>query len=195
MTFILNILHKDFSLLACDKQGNASGTAVFQSVGGAPKITVTSPKITVDGVNKLFTNSPRTLAVGVAGTIQDHAYTSKLKDTEDVVGALDMIHAHISTYFVHGDRRDVIQAKPVMQNQGLATFFDVAAKEFFTDMFLFTPNDVHSRVFHAPSNAPRLLHVGSRSSVQHQRISRDTQRITLTCNVSKVDHSRIQEGQ
>jgi hypothetical protein len=163
MTFILNILHRDFSLLVCDKQGNASGTLVLQSPGG-PKITLTAPKITLNGVNKLFTDRHRTLAAGVAGSMQDHPYTSKLKDAESVVEALDMVHAHMSAYLIRGDRRVVIEAKPVMQNQGLATYFDVGTAEFFTDLFIYTAREMTSRLFCAQSDQSRLIHVGSGSA-------------------------------
>ncbi len=173
MTFILNILHKDFSVLVCDKQGNASGTAVFQSVSGGPTITITSPKITIHGVNKLYTNRPRTIAVGVAGTIRDHTYASGLIDTADVVGALEMIYAHVGASLARGDRRVVIEAKPVMQNEGLATYFDVATDEFFTDMFFFTPKEILARLFHAPSNGARLLHVGSGSPALESAVGLD----------------------
>lgn len=174
MTFILNILHKDFSLLVCDKQGNASGTTVLQAANGGSKITITAPKITINGINKLFTNKPRTLAVGIAGVYQDHTYASKLKDAEDTTAALGMIHAHIGTYLAQGNRRDVIEAKPVMQNQGLATFFDISTNEFFTDLFIFTPNETLSHIFYASANAPRLLHVGSGSSVLENAVGLDS---------------------
>ena len=132
-----------------------------------------NPKITINGINRLFTNRPRTLAVGVAGQLQDHTYAAGLHETEDVIGALEGIHSHIGALHARGDRRVVIENRPATLNEGLATFFDVATGEFFTDMFFFTPKNIHSRRHHVSTGEAILLHVGSGSTVLENAVRLD----------------------
>lgn len=163
MTFVLNVLHKDFSVLVADKQGGASGTVVLET--GGTTITVNSPNITINGIQKLFTNHPNSLVVGIAGQIQDHPYTTRINDAKDTTSALDIIHSHMATSHVRGNRRAIIDNTPVMQNEGLVTYFDVDTGEFFTDLFILTPSFIGSQRYQASGGGARLVHIGSGSPV------------------------------
>jgi hypothetical protein len=79
----------------------------------------------------------------------------------------------MSAYLIRGDRRVVIEAKPVMQNEGLATYFDVGTAEFFTDLFIYTAREMTSRLFCAQSDQSRLIHVGSGSAALEGAVGLD----------------------
>lgn len=75
MTFILNLLHKDFSLIAGDKQGNTIGPGTLE-VG-----TTTihhNGKLTVEGVKKIFLAGNKHVALGYAGNTSAHGYVQAL---------------------------------------------------------------------------------------------------------------------
>ena len=96
MTFVLNILHKDFSLLTADRRGQIKGPTTF--TWGKTTINV-SGKTTVDGVQKLYLNSNASVAVGFSGTTEDHSYLAALKQIESASEVLTLIRKHMANLF------------------------------------------------------------------------------------------------
>ncbi|EKS72440.1 hypothetical protein BURK_005347 [Burkholderia sp. SJ98] len=92
MTFILAVVHKDMSILAADRQGNASGTQEFTI--GQTKVTVTAPKITINGIKKITLNRTKEFAIGIAGQYADHSYTSKVESSDDLRTSVEAVTNH-----------------------------------------------------------------------------------------------------
>lgn len=162
MTFILNVLHKEFSLIAGDKRGSATGDMTL-NLGGST-ITVSSPKIVLNGVKKLYPDQSNTFVVGIAGNSCDHSYLVELRGCLGIDEALEAVHANLAKRFAGVNRAQHLQQRTVMENQGLATFFDPVAEEFFSNIFVFTDFYSHTRMFNQAGGGATLLHVGSGSS-------------------------------
>jgi len=57
MTFILNVLHKDFSLIASDRKGTTKGPVTLEANGQTINI-VSKGTITIEGVQKIHISNP-----------------------------------------------------------------------------------------------------------------------------------------
>lgn len=162
MTFVLNILHKDYSLLATDRRGNSAGPVTMT----AGNITIKTPGRTViDGVKKIRLSKECGQAVGIAGTLDAHGYLDAFSGMSDGQGALECVGDFVQLAFNFSDRDRLLDGEALMENQSIVTFFDPDKGAFFSALYLFTPFS-HGVQLHArrAKPAPILLHVGSGSS-------------------------------
>ena len=91
MTFILNVLHKDFSLLASDRRATSTGPTKIEM----PGITIHTKKgVTINGFKKIYLAKPKSIAVGYAGTTGDHSYISEIEKCENVDSTISLIRRH-----------------------------------------------------------------------------------------------------
>ena len=167
MTFILNVLNKDFSLLAADKLAKSDGPTKM-TIGN---ITINSEKgVTINGFQKIYRNKPNLLAVGIAGTTQSHGYLSDIQNGQEIDQGLQAIRQHMESFLNINNRKEVLEKQERMENQGLATFFDSETSTYFTNLYLFSDLHNYTRLYSHPNTNCRLFHVGSGSNKFEQAV-------------------------
>ena len=163
MTFVLNLLHKDFSLLAADRQGNVDGPATI-TVGNMT-VHVTGGKTTINGLKKIAISDNKTCALGIAGNSNEHRYIEQFKSSETPLHAMKQIRNAMEAFFDFDARDELLAGTPQMENQTLLTFFDNEKSAFFTNMSLFTKFANTTNLYARRANSsPILCHIGSGSS-------------------------------
>lgn len=160
MTFILNILHKDMSLLAADRKATAEGPT-----------TITMPGITVHaqggaeihGYKKLAVNQSRRFAIGFAGNTQDHGYVQAIEQSASIDEGMRVIRSHMESHLRVHERTELVSMTSFTENQGIASFYDEHNGTYFSNIFLFSPVHCYTRLFARTIDGARLLHVGTGS--------------------------------
>ncbi len=159
MTFILNILHKDMSILAADRRAIAesppaetSEMAIRAGVGSV-----------VDDYDKITLILGQTLALGISGHTHDHFYLPTLRTSSSIDDALSKIRQYIERSLRVHDRPSLSTLTSIMANQGIASFFDEALGAYFSTEFLFSPIESNFRLYRG-SDRPQIIYAGSGSS-------------------------------
>ena len=135
LTFILNILHRDMSVVAADRKAIAEWP-----VTTTPDVTVhAGGSSIVHDYKKITLNSSRSLALGIAGHTQDHYYTQKIERSASIDEGLWIIRKHMESFLRVHDRTSLSTLTSFMVNQGIVSFFDQNADSYFTNTFLFSP--------------------------------------------------------
>ena len=161
MTFVLNLLHRDFSLLIADIQANAEGPTTIK-IGN---ITINALKgAKINGYSKIFLDATRSIAVGIAGEVKSHNYKDTIGSAAGIEASLTEIRSSIQAFVQEVDRKELIITSSCMENQAIATFFDPEVDSFFTNLFLFSKVASYSRWFWPPDVGSRLLHIGTGSA-------------------------------
>jgi hypothetical protein len=162
MTFVLNLIHKDFSLVAADKQGNSDGPTTLTT--GGLKIHVKG-KLTIEGMNKITLTTNKKMALGFAGNTGAHNYRDAFVGSETPKDGMLCIRRHMESYF-NFDQRDLfLEGKGQMENAVLLSFFDNEKSAYFTNMSFFTQFSNHTSFTARWKNpSPVLCHIGSGSS-------------------------------
>lgn len=162
MTFILNVLHKDFSLLASDIKATAKGPTTIKM----PGITIHAEKgAMIHGYKKIYLSKSGNIAVGFAGTTGDHSYISKVEESEGVDSTLSLIRGHMEGFLNIQDHKAVLELSSFMENQGITTYYEPETKEFFSNIYIFSPIHNYTRLYSSPPETGHFIHVGSGSSV------------------------------
>jgi hypothetical protein len=183
MTFILNVLHKDFSILAADTQAGASGDVTIGMEGMT--IHVNSPKVTINGFNKLFPNKSRTLVAGMAGVTNAHTYVSELEHSVNAAESLALVHDHVTRVYLESDRIPIYRGEPTHENQALLCYYDGIAGKFTTNVLKFHPVYMQSSLFH--STAVGLLHIGTGSVAMEAAIDQDRRKEFADSIIQETD--------
>ncbi len=161
MTFIINVLNKDFSLLAADKRANTDGPTTI-TMGN---ITIKAEKgATIEGYKKLYVNRTENFAIGIAGTVQSHSYVSNIEKSESINDGLLIIRQHMEGFLDVENRQKILGMESLMENQGIATFFDSETSTYFSNLYLFSEIHNHTRLYARSIEGTRLIHVGSGSN-------------------------------
>jgi hypothetical protein len=161
MTFILNVLHHNYSLLAADWQGNTDGPTTI-TIGN---VTINAPKGTrIEGFRKVKISKCGTVAVGVAGNTMEHKYFNNFESADGIDSALKSILDSIRDFLLSPDRSQNFSKPTMMQNEGIASFFDLTTSRYFSLLYLYTHLHAHSHWYQVASGSAMLLHVGSGSS-------------------------------
>lgn len=169
MTFVLNLLHKDFSLIAADRQGNATGPVTLKV--GEMTVHVNCPKTTIEGINKIVLSDDRATALGFAGTTGDHEYWDVFSRAANPVQAMKCVRDHMEAKFQFDQRDVLLSGQGVMQNDVMLTFFDSEKGAFFTSYNAFTPFANQTNLYARRENpAPILVHAGSGSGKLEEAI-------------------------
>lgn len=156
MTLILNILHKDMSILAADKRAQAEWSS-------SPLIYSTAPPSkgqVVNDFNKFTLNTCGTLALVIAGITKDHSYTLEVERSESIDESLRSIRKHIESFVPIYDRAVLAKLRSFMPNEGIATFFDQSMGGYFTYQYLFSPIELRSRLLRGAEEV-KVLYAGS----------------------------------
>lgn len=161
MTFVLNILSKDYSLIAADRKGTSHGPIEMKV--GSLSISIPQGGV-IDGVNKLRVNEVRNCVVGIAGTLEAHAYIDEFQKCSEGRQAVRTITAWLERQLAVENLEDYLTDAPTMEHQLIATFFDETSGAFYSCLHLFTRFRTYTNIdarFQNPQ--PMLLHVGSGS--------------------------------
>ena len=161
MTFILNALHEDFSILASDRKARSDGPTTIEMPG--VKIHAQGG-VTINGYKKIHLTKNNTLAVGFSGNTHDHSYVAKIEDQEDISPSLKIIRDHMEEFLNIDNHREILALGTFMENQGIATYFEPETKSFFSNIYLFSYVHSYTRLYAKPSKGLQLIHAGSGSS-------------------------------
>ena len=171
MTFVLNILHKDFSLMATDRRGNAEGP-ITMTVGN---ITInTTGGGTIDGFKKTHLNSTQKVAIAIAGQTQAHPYLEEAKEKASPKEIIDLILDTEKKSFAPNDLEDLLNLKPQMENSTLVSFYDQVTDSFITSMHIYTRYLNYNNITMRQANpSAQLLHLGTGSSKFEEAVGLD----------------------
>lgn len=158
MTLILNVLHKDMSILAADGKAIAEWPVSAGSVTTAPS----GRGCIVQDFNKITLNSTRTLALGIAGSTQDHGYTQVIERSSCFDEGLYTIRRHMEGFVPVYDRATLSTLTSFTANEGIASFFDQSMGMYFTSKYLFSPVEIRTRL-HRANDDVKVFSSGSGS--------------------------------
>ena len=161
MTFVLNLLHKDYSLLATDRRGTSAGPVTLTA--GSIQIHTTGNTV-VEGVKKIRLSDDMLRSVAFAGNTADHGYLDEFAKSGTAQAAMQCVRSHMDSFFKFEDRDRMLRNEPIMENQALVSFFDSEKEAFFTGLYLFSPFSAGHQLYARRLNpSPHLIHVGSGS--------------------------------
>lgn len=158
MTLILNLLHKDMSILAADRKAIAEWPV---SMGSRISV-VDKGSLVVNNFNKITLNASGSLALGIAGRTQDHSYTQKIESSVSVDDGLIAIRKHMECFLCVHDRSGLRKLTEFAINQSIVSFFDGDTGMYFSNTFLFSPIHNETRL-HRATDGAKIFHAGSGS--------------------------------
>jgi hypothetical protein len=181
--FIINLLHKDFSILLSDKK------AVFDR-----PITIKSGKVTVsEGVTiknleaqSIFLTACSTVALGIAGNVHNHTYIDPVQKITNIDDVLKSIRSHMECFLQVANRSEIMQQQSWLENQSIATFFDPIGSAYFSNLFLFSKIHNHTRLYRSLDSGGILIHLGSGSKIFEKIMGRSRIEV-FASSVSSVD--------
>ena len=158
MTFILNVLHRDISIIAADRKAIAGGLNP-----AAPEMSARTEggSITND-FNKITLNPSLSLAIGIAGNTHEHFYLPEIRLSGSIGEVLSKIRKNMEYFLRVNDRTMLKSLPPFMVNQSIVTFFDKEADIYCTNTFLFSPVENQTRL-HSGGDVAKVFYAGSGS--------------------------------
>ena len=144
MTLILNVLHKDWSLIAADQRAFTIGADAV-----------------VNNYRKISVHQKGQLAIGIAGQTQEHEYAYEIDLSVGVDEVILKIRQHMDKFLRVHDRVGLATLTEVRQNQSIVSFFDEDARHFFTNEFLFSPIQSNTRLHRGRKEGAQLICIGS----------------------------------
>ena len=160
MTFILNLLNTDFSLLVSDRKGCIDGPVTL-TMG---KLTIRSQSgVNLMGVKKLYFNADSSMAFGFAGNTADHGCIPAIEKSGTPSEGMSILRKHMDEYLWADHRAEVAHHQgPYVQNQAIATFFDPDVKLYFSTLHLYSRISYSTELLRI--TRPLLTHIGSGSN-------------------------------
>ena len=156
MTFVLNVLHRDFSLIASDRRARSEGPSTLK-IG---KITVHAKGgITINGMQKLYSSRGDRSVVGVAGKTEAHGYVGDVAACEDPRAVVDLIRQHVDRSLWR-DYAAIMKEGSFSRSQAIATFHGPGTELFFSHLFEFSAIHSVAKLWSGAENA-RLIWIGS----------------------------------
>lgn len=166
MTFVVNILHKDFSLISSDRKASSEGPTTIK----VNRITIHAEKgVTIQGFKKLYFSKGMTAALGISGNANQHSYTGEFENSEHILSALTLIRSHMEN-FLQQDYTALSLSDSFTNNEAIGTYYSSETDSFFSNIFEFSPIHYCTRLYMGSENA-KLISVGSGGNV----FSSDTQ--------------------
>lgn len=152
MTFILNVLHKDMSILAADKKVVAEWPSAwsFPSRG----------KAVANDYKKITMNSHDLMALGMSGYSPHHSYIEQFERRETIGDGLSIIRHHMERFLLVDDREELIKAASPFENECIASFYDADTKTLFTNEFGFNQFSNRTRL-HRAADGVKVFCAGS----------------------------------
>lgn len=141
MTLIVNLLHRDFSLIAADKLANATGPATITTGG----LTIKMPNGgKIEGLfPKVIGTANGCAAVGSAGTIAEHTFVGTFKAATSPGDALAAVRIAAHDFFDFAERDTFLAGTGQMVNESIVSFFDEEKSAFWTFIIKYTRFDSH----------------------------------------------------
>lgn len=158
MTFILNVLHSDMSVVAADQKAIAE----WPPAASQDKSGQAGTGSIVYDYKKIQLSLGGSLALGIAGQTQDHYYLPSIGMSASIDEALWKIRKHMEGFLRIGDRSTMAKSASFPVNQGIATFFDQDAGMYFSNTYLFTPMCNETRL-HRGTDETKIFYAGSGS--------------------------------
>lgn len=169
MTLILNVLHKDFSVIAGDKLLNASGPATLSMSGLTIKLP-TGGKIH-GAYPKVITSKGGSTAVGSAGVVAEHTYLEGVRSAEAPSEALRAVREAAYGAFNFHERDRLLASEGQMINESMVSFFDVEKKAFWTFILTYTRFESHQFAYARRQNATaQIFSIGSGNGTLHEKV-------------------------
>jgi hypothetical protein len=168
VTLIVNVLHRDMSILAADRlafEGRgaiAIGDVDQRAIDGSAR---EHDKITVIG--------SRALALGIAGQTVEHHYVTSIQLSSGIDDALFKIRKHVTDFPRFHDRQALRSLTFFTVNQGIASFFDHATDMYLTCTYQFSQVESQIRL-HRASDEPKILYAGSGSENIVEVVGKDS---------------------
>jgi len=155
VTFVLNLLHSKFAILATDLRAAAprGGTV---SIGNMTIKTV--GQLNIDGFQKMAITSDRLCAVAMSGSVQAHTYFKRIPELE-WGAAIDEVREWGNSWTTIARFRERVAEESQMEQCSIATFLDPETERFSSYMACGVPGAITAN-WYTPKNAT-LLHVGS----------------------------------
>ncbi len=138
MTFILNILHKEISIVASDDKAFAGGYNIKAPESNA-----------VYDFNKISLHAGENLALGMAGNSQDHYYHPTLFPYTSIDEVILKIRKHMEEYLRVHNRPSLSSLESFEVNDGIVSFYDKNMESYYTYTFLFSPVHNQNRLHRA----------------------------------------------
>ena len=172
MTFILNVLHKDFSLIASDRKATFEGPTKIET----PGLVIHAKKgVTIQGYKKIHIGKQKTIAIGIAGKAGDHSYISKFEKSKNVHSTLSLIRRHMEDFLIK-DHKIILELDSCVDNHGIVTYYEPETNEFFSNFYSFSLIHNYIKLYPSFKEKGLLISVGSGSSVFESAVG--TQEIT-----------------
>jgi hypothetical protein len=184
MTFVLNLLNKDFSLLVADQRARIPGPATLNVSGISIHVQGTT---TIDGLPKIHLNSDRGAALGVAGNKLDHSYITQFEKTISISESLAIIQKHLAGVL---SPEVALKQESFQLNEGIATSFDSGQGIYFSNIYSFTPAGHSSQLYTRRTAGASLISIGSGRRVQEQAIGKEELN-TFPSSVRSVDELEL----
>jgi hypothetical protein len=180
VTFILNILHKDMSILAADQKAVADWPSPF----GFPS----RGKAVSYGNQKIVTNLTGLMAIGASGYSEHNSYIGEFERSEGINEGLSIIRNHMEAFLLIDNRPELIKSASQFENECIASFYDNDMRTFFTNEFKFNEFSNGTRL-HRASDDAKIFCAGS--GRDHFDISRA--RVEVNSLVATKENSDIQD--
>ena len=156
MTFIVNILHEDFSIICSDRKASSEGPTTIKANG----ITIHAEKgATIHGFKKLYFSRGMTAALGISGNANQHSYIEEFEKSEHVLSALTLVRSHMED-FLQEDYTSLSLSKSFTSNEAVGTYYSSEVDSFFSNIFEFSPIHNYTRLYMG-SDSAKLISVGS----------------------------------
>lgn len=143
MTFILNVLHEDMSILAADKRAVAELPSIWGA--GFPS----RGEAVCHDFKKISLNSNCSLAIATSGYSEHNFYIGEVEGSESVNEGLLIIRNHMGRFLRIDDRASLIKIASPFENECIATFYDAETETFFTNEFGFNEFSNRTRLHRA----------------------------------------------
>lgn len=161
MTFVLNLLHRDFSVIAADTKAKVDGELRLRFRDMSTSVVIRGEKsLSLYGFKKIHLSSARDIAIGIAGKVQDHGYIHEARKAGDAKGVLDTVLHHS----LSKNHREVMEHDSSVENGGVVTYYERETGVFFSTLYTFSMVHNYSRLC-AGLEHGRLVHAGSGSAV------------------------------
>jgi len=148
-------------MLISDRKATSKGPTKIEM----PGITIHAENgATIHGYKKIHSSKSGNIAIGFAGNTADHSYISKVEEHETVDAIQSLVRRHMEDFLNIKNHKAVLELGAFMENQGITAYYEPETKEFFSNIYLFSPVHNYTRLYSSPQENGFLLHVGSGSS-------------------------------
>ena len=175
MTFVLNLLHTDYSLLVVDRKAQTNGPItpedqVTVETGGQTIHIQRAQSLIIEGVQKLFYSKDRRSVIGAAGTYGNHGYLSAFQQSASPADALALFTGPIAL-----DHAVIANTNctDVTSESGILTYFEPQTERFFSCVFLFSVLHRATYLYSGNTDVPQVFHTGSGGQVFQSDKSKD----------------------